>query len=232
MANWKGTAVPNSGYVENVYLNTALSIEEVVGIVRNANLELVTEEQMYIIISDVNDTNTLVLSYAMLDGNEYCLIANIGGGEFNTLFQNIPNELEDFVGWKPNVNNIVEINENVSNVYNGFSVGAENNKLSDLFSITPFTQIEDKNILMHPYNEDGTANKDVNLYPRTKVGNLLASNGGKFTMPNVVYKDGSLYESNADGSANTEKPIEVGISEEQVNTLIDNKITGWLGGES
>ena len=140
-ANWTGTAVPNSGYVENVYLNTTLSVEEVVNIIKNANLEYVTDERMYIIISDVNDTNTLVLSYGIdTEGNELCLIANIGGGEFTTLFQNNPNEIEEFEGWNPNINNIVGINENVSNNYNGFSVGAENSKLSALFSITPFEQ--------------------------------------------------------------------------------------------
>ena len=46
------------------------------------------------------------------------------------------------------------------------------------------------------------------------------------------FTSGGLFETNEDGTPNTDKPIQTGISEERVNELIDAKIGDFLGGES
>lgn len=373
MANWKGTAVPNSGTIEKVYFNTNLSVEEVVEIISQLNFDYSSsddfKDMVYILSTTTTATqlgaNSLIVGKLTLEDNSIA---------YAIMYNEIPifstTSEAGFVGWSVDVTSPLEINaENtITYIEQAYGFDSQNDKLSSLFSITPFTQSEDKNILMHPKNEDGTVNKDVNLYPRTKVGNLLASNGSKFTMPNVAYKQsewqgevvpnsgtienvyfntnlsveevvsiienlnfnmpgsnstnnyvllsnanysygiyinkssdgiyyniglftdtgcfwdnengwkvfdnpqntssislvsslsdgtnsyqvgaendklsslfsitpfeessGGLFETNEDGTPNTDKPIQTGISEERVNELIDLKITGWLGGES
>lgn len=197
MANWKGTPVPNSGLVEKVYFNTNLSNDEVISLLSGLTYSE-DADNAYSILETTDESCRLVIMAGGLMIVDIARITDMENGDMTPLLWVSPNADSEminaygFSGWNPNVNGIVEVNAEVlSTATNGsYEIGLENDKLSSLFSITPFTQSEDKNILMHPKNEDGTANKDVNLYPRTKVGNLLANNGSKFTMPNVAYKQG------------------------------------------
>ena len=131
------TIVPNSGYVENVYVNTSLSVEEVVNILSTINYNIYGSS--YIVISNESGFVLTIQShdgiYAILDfTNQVCYFANT--------------EIEglgvDFVGWNPNITDFsFTFNDTAISISEldgeTFSVGLQNNLLTSLFSITPFS---------------------------------------------------------------------------------------------
>ena len=157
---WIGTTVPNSGYVEKVYFNTNLSVEEVVsiletidynniGVLANVVLYNGLEENMQLLsITGKNEENPYVISL-----NDEILIftsEDMGLG---------------FVGWNPEIS-FITIASNVVNEYDGLSVGSNNDKLSSLISITPFVQTQAETIQLSG-EYDGTT-LYVNELPKGK----------------------------------------------------------------
>lgn len=133
MSNWKGTPVPNTGYVENVYFNTNLSVEEVVSLVNQLETEgfLLISSDMSIMFAYMYD------NIIENDDTRYLCIASSTGIIFN--------ELD---GWSSDITYPIPVNMEVIssvNMGNGdISIGTQNDKLSTLFSITPFEQGKDK----------------------------------------------------------------------------------------
>lgn len=125
-----GTAVPNSGYVEKVYFNTSLSTEEVVNIVESANL---TYQNGYIYVVCTNE-----------DGSNAIMMGNYGNGVVfiadstmsNIYFSSDPEDN----GWDSTLKELGVIPLDITCVSetNGITVGLENDKLTNLFSTTPF----------------------------------------------------------------------------------------------
>jgi hypothetical protein len=117
------TPVPNSGYVEKVCLDTSLSIEQVVtelekltyidggcGLLLNDNILLLalTQNGVYLI----GDNTSGMLYFASEDPS--------GEGQFP-------------VGWNPDFSGEIEVNAEVISEMDGKSIGAENDKISNLF---------------------------------------------------------------------------------------------------
>lgn len=130
--SWAGTPVEN-GYVENVYLNTNLSIDEVINIIESANLTF-NEEGMYLLYYTADETSVLALAYF----SGLCMIANIMTEQF--YFHNIDNEevvsVSGFAkGWNPNITMPIAINGEVVS-------GGENDKISSLISTSQFEYTE------------------------------------------------------------------------------------------
>lgn len=115
---WIGTPVPNSGYVENVYLNLNLSSEEVEKL-----FELIELQQTSLYKAVVCKSNTEKGIY--IRPSEKKMFFN-GGGTF----------FADGV-WKT-TKEIVSINDEVILNNNGEVVGHQNDLLSPLISVTPF----------------------------------------------------------------------------------------------
>lgn len=126
MSNLQGTTVPSNAFVEKVYVNIDLSIEEVVSIIDSANL-----------------TYNFSSKYTVVDGIE---ISNMLGKTISVNNEVIFREADSmntgaFVGWKEDFNGIVAVNK--QNSY-----GTQNDALSSLFSITPLTQPQDGQVIV------------------------------------------------------------------------------------
>ena len=126
----KPTIVPNNGYVEKVYFNTSLSVEEVVSILENAR---------------VNGGTNAIINY---DGKDLTFVKVVIDsiptwyiGNFSTLdvyfSSNTTGGYADFVGWKSDFNGVLEINSEVT------QGDVDNSKIIDLVSITPFEAKEE-----------------------------------------------------------------------------------------
>ena len=155
-ANWIGTQVPTTGYVENVYFNTALSVEDTYKIITDAKF---TVNEMYPILCTSNKSITLA-------------VWNIGGGNFAIIdvktffvyFHNITdaNTAQSFgftAGWNPNITMPIAINSEVIDVVDGITI-TNLDILSSLFSTTPF-ELGDKEIIAELGGE--YAPKNINV---------------------------------------------------------------------
>lgn len=126
MSNLQATTVPSNAFIEKVYINVDLSIEEVVSIIDSANL-----------------TYNFSSKYTVVDGIE---ISNMLGKTIIVNNEVIFREADSmntgvFVGWKEDFNGIVAVNK--QNSY-----GTQNDALSSLFSITPLTQAQDGQVIV------------------------------------------------------------------------------------
>lgn len=117
------TPVPNSGYIEKVYFDTSLSIEQVIvelekltfidggcGLLLNDNtllLVMIQDDGIYLIVDSSNN----ILYFASGDTS--------GTGQVS-------------IGWNPDFNGEIEVNSEVRNE-GWYSIGAENDKIANLF---------------------------------------------------------------------------------------------------
>lgn len=150
--SWRGTPVPNTGIAPALYLNTDMSIEEVIEILSTIDLE---PEMPYILASakDVVDTYDAVIICVLQEttdenGNVIKLI-QIQEVIYDGTLENIVTYgiiFDSTEGWKysdmeVNPYPYTDFNLESSFAAEGMelSVGEQNDKISSLFSTTPFT---------------------------------------------------------------------------------------------
>lgn len=140
---WQGTIVPNTGYVEKVYLNTNLSVEEVVNLIDSIESPMVmgSTKQYYFLMS--SDASFAIGIYKSTGDEGYLNILLLNGDNQNILFSDREGDTGT-IGWQPEViaNNVITSPSGVELVseLQGYPIGAENDKLVSLISTTPFTQ--------------------------------------------------------------------------------------------
>ena len=156
-----GTTVPNTGYVEKVYFNTSLSVEEVVGLLSQLTYTNSTFAPMpvYGLLDKHywvnNEWVDLVLCIFKFDDSTYAIV-----DYSNMLFYFISDTLPDmpsdeaFVGWNPDFNGEIIIEGDVTDHLQDIPFGNENEKLTQLFSITPFE--EEKPLFFEQFIEDAS----------------------------------------------------------------------------
>jgi hypothetical protein len=150
---WNGTVVPNTDYVENVYFNTSLSVDEVVNIVNS--LDLIQDDAGMYGYSIIRTGNDKEISIANVNGSILIAASNA-----SPIFFCYPDLGFGINGWN------TEYGNNNPFIYDGVAVsevegrpsGNQNNKLVNLLSITPFTYSEGGTVL-YPVNTDGSLNK-------------------------------------------------------------------------
>lgn len=198
---WQGTVVPNTGYVENVYFNTELSVEEVVSLLEklNYNADLMSSSGIDT-YGLIGNPNVNILMVATLNGN-YAIMANS-----NVLFSSaIVEGMTTFVGWNENFNGVFEYNGEALPTINN-AMGEENDKLTSLFSTTPFTKSEENTINIKKYinekkiplsikvNVDGAGGiEEVSEFPTENVKDEVIYKKSVKTKSNVcMYVFGDL----------------------------------------
>ena len=141
-AKWNdGTAVPNTGYIEKVYINTGLSLNEVMQI-----LAILDGENGYLVLS-ASQTDREMMNYPFLYAgyNPTEGILTIYG---KSATDSGVVAMLDNSGWNPNFNGEFIVNHEV------YSKFTDTNKehpdanafFTKLFSITPFTKTEGNKI--------------------------------------------------------------------------------------
>ena len=141
---WQGTQVQNSGLVEKVYINTSLTKEELYSLFDSLTfVEAEGDGKMYYMLASVTDTQEIFIAVQKTD-SDYVFMVQGGnsngsiylgfdinmGGWFNLVNEEITNV---------DIPNVVEINGEVMPSMENNSIGAENDKITSLFSLTPFT---------------------------------------------------------------------------------------------
>lgn len=145
-ANWTGTAVPNSGDIEKLYINYNLSYEEIMNIIGNIDfIDYGDNQKIYVVLATYGNIDIDAYSIIKIpNGSYYICKLEVNNNEINItdiymycdlsvqellIVQNTP--VIDFGSSYP------ILTEELSSQ---FGQTMQNNKLSSLFSITPFEQ--------------------------------------------------------------------------------------------
>lgn len=138
MSNWKGTAVPNTGIIEKVYFNTNLSNEEVISLL--SQLTYIEGINMTYLLTKVDNTFNLVVLHT--EGG-YALggVDDTNSEIYYWADETLAPMMGISAGWQP-FDNPIEVNGEVASVSENIEIGSQNDLISSLFSITPFTQDE------------------------------------------------------------------------------------------
>ena len=204
--SWQGTAVPNSGTLSEVYFNTALSVNEVVSLLEQLTFEKLSpsEDTLYnFILSDITQSGGSIAYMVSKDpnNNAYKIFNYMNSKEFFSSDNGW--NLESFTD-----TNRISFNEpiNVATSFMGaYAVGAENDKISSLFSITPFVQASgEATTLEGEYDGSTLVIEDISKG---------YAEDGKLAFPNTGYVE-HIY-------VNTE------LTQSEVKDTL-GKITGWL----
>ena len=132
-----GKTVPNSGYVEKVYVNTSLQENEIKEIIDSLG------EETYQILSNEEGTVGIIIM-AMEYGGGYGIMFGgaVSGGDYKVFYANqhaVDIGIEPSLtkaGWQE-FDNPLEINSEVVNFFDGLGVGEKNSILTKLVSLNP-----------------------------------------------------------------------------------------------
>lgn len=139
----KGTKVPNDGFVENIYFNTSLSVEEVKSIVNilpeESWLAMGEDLAAYVIFveSQENPDYPIIIHK---HNNEYLIGDLLGASVYFTseVFTDDSGKIYD-IGWHVD-DEPISINRIAISPIMGYEVGKYNNLLTSLISTTPFIE--------------------------------------------------------------------------------------------
>lgn len=175
---WQGTAVPNTGTVGNVYINTNLSVDEV-----NALLDNITfvDGSAYFIANETGKMlaglNASVITEGAITG--YIIAGMTDSGIipiFNSSIEDLALEFFGvaFTEWYSDFNGVFEFNDTAIAEMEGMIFGSQNSELTSLLSSTPFVLKEGESIVLEGEYQATTINVvengkvDINTYIENK----------------------------------------------------------------
>lgn len=160
-----GTTVPNSGYVDKVYFNTSMSIDEVMSLCSGIPFNDIGNQMDWMLV--VNGETSLIIQVTST-----LIIWN--GISRMIYFSSDVNEDAGitFKGWNPDFDGVIEVNNNVAsenNMLPNIVIGSNNESLKDLFSLTPFVEGED--IVLEGEYKGVNLSYDMPIFKGTPVPN-------------------------------------------------------------
>jgi hypothetical protein len=184
---WKGTPVPNEGYLEKIYFNTDLSDNEIIAIFDQLGLDTVGE--LYYVLyngEEYGNNKGIVCTFdqGLFEYNKRCIFS------YNLPTDNKVLQMyliwQEGTGWINFTNpmsvettlvDYLEMN-NSDGTVDTYNVGSKNYLLNNLISTTPFVQAsgEEKTTTLYQLNADGTLNKDKPLSEEAETFDVATSN--------------------------------------------------------
>lgn len=140
---YSGVAVPNTGYVENVYFNTDLSVEEVTALCKKLTLN--SSYKYYALIGSGN-TPQIEIYNSSEGADDSFVIRDIRNGKYYWASDDYEANAywQGTAGWNPNITYPIEINNTVLSTQYGNPIATENTLIKDLFSSEPFKKANEK----------------------------------------------------------------------------------------
>lgn len=148
--SWKGTPVPNSGTINKIYFNTNLSNDEVLNTINSLEFKEVIEGSglyAYNVVWGYYGTDEATFFQILIQKYDNAIIIeyknSIGGAIQNLFTYNVEGSEN---GWTSNAISPIVPSEtpcNLREIKDGFYIGTQNDKLSSLFSITPFEEVQE-----------------------------------------------------------------------------------------
>ena len=177
--------VPNSGYVEKVYFNTNLSVDEVVRILARLEYSDFLNGKVYGILYVNEGSKQITLAVTKIEDYIYAIQEWITG---TIIFVSANYSEVDFVGWNPNLENGFEINSSVLNNFNSLlSVGEQNDLLVTLVSTTPFKKGEGVEGELYKLKPTGTVVPESGLIEKVYINQYLDSAGMVNILKTLTY---------------------------------------------
>lgn len=136
-------AVPNSGYVDNIYINTSLSVAEVDSILSNSI--------SYVQIIPDNDTTAYLVAANSVFSNGLIIEKFVAGSDLGyriiignfidsiTIYDSYPYSDIGVPGWKVSESSF-SFDSDLVNNYQGISIGSQNKSLINLLSVKPYEE--------------------------------------------------------------------------------------------
>ena len=153
---YSGVAVPNSGYVENVYFNTDLSVAEVTKLCKKLTLN---SSYKYYCLIGTSNTPQIEIYNSSEGADDSFIIRDIRNGKYYWASDDEQANIywQGTAGWNPNINYPISINKEVLSSQYGNPIATENTLIKDLFSSEPFKKAKE-NIL---YRVSGEASGTI-----------------------------------------------------------------------
>ncbi len=145
--DWQGTPVPNTGVVEKIYFNNNLSKEEIIELIKPLDYVL-GEGYNYFLCNKSDNTDYTIIAIDNTENPTMVVIYRFNNGEIELIYDSDNTMEMDVIGWNSNIIYPLTLNYEVSSIFDSFNVGTQNNKLSSLFSTTPFTQASGEQITL------------------------------------------------------------------------------------
>lgn len=187
-----GTVIPNDGYVEKIYINTALSTAEVVAILNTIDFgepiwtDSTSEAYTYYVIQTDSFSPYIVISKIQGKGVVIYYInyrfASADNQSVMFAYANVPTMTNGWVAGSPET---IEIYNNVVNTWTDtsdveditYNVGFENDKLTRLFSVTPFMSSTIKPDILKNYTVPITGVIPTNTYKGLPINEIILPEG-------------------------------------------------------
>ena len=254
-SNFEGTAIPNNTEVETIYANFDLTIDEVIGIVTNPDINYTiipnddpssiyeNPDSAYVVVAS-NDLNQVLLIYRLKKEHreDIQIVALIGGTSY-FMFDSKTGWNQEFVDLYKDTGYLFQATA-VSSA-EGIEVGLENHLLSSLFSTTPFVEGQREEIVLEgDYDGESlvTKSKQVDLkvlvgqkkIPLTITFDVNEEEKKPITTPLVIEKAGTYYPNFIQGkfkktytSAELAAVIAANTHSDQNFIVVDENVNGF-----